>query len=185
MDANELKLQLAEVAGTWTAAIAVIVGGFFGVFQYLEHKAAVRVDRTMAFVERYHSDGLLMEARLKLSDSMTEKVDEINQLLMNDSIEPEELASKYHAKIISLIAEDDLSSSLEQILTFYEQIILCRELNLCDSSVAEEFFDTDGRGFVRTYYPYVCQLRNQWNNPRQFERVVAFYIDDSQSLCDR
>lgn len=182
-DPLEIKLQLAEVAGTWIAALAVVIGGIFGVFQYLEHKEAVRIDRTMAFVERYHSDGLLMEARLKITDSMNLHVDQLNKLLTNAEIKPEELANKYNQKIIKIVEEDVLHGPLEQVFTFYEQIILCRELKLCDAGVAEEFFDTDGRAFIRTYYPYICNIRAQWNNPAKYERVLSFYVVNSDSLC--
>lgn len=185
MDPQEIKLQLAEVVGTWIAALAVVIGGVFGVFQYLEHKEAVRIDRTMDFVERYHSDGLLMEARLKITDSMTSRVEEINQLLTDESVKPEELANKYNSQIILIVEKDELFGPLEQVFTFYEQIILCRELSLCDSAVAEEFFDVDGRAFIRTFYPYICQIRQQWNNPTKFERVVAFYVSNSETICQK
>ena len=183
MDPLEHKLQLAEVAGTWTAAIAVIIGGLFGVFQYLEHKAAVRVDRTMALVERYHSDGLLMNARLQISESMTLHVDEINRLLTNPDIEPDELAKYYSESIIQIVIDDALSGPLEQVFTFYEQIILCRDLNLCDGPVAEQFFDIDARSYVRTYYPYICSIRAKWNNPEKFALVVNFYTNNSEEIC--
>lgn len=52
MTNQETKLQLAEIAGTWVAALAVVIGGMFGIYQYMEHKFAIRVDRSMAFVER-------------------------------------------------------------------------------------------------------------------------------------
>jgi hypothetical protein len=184
VDPRELKLQIAEVAGTWLAAIAVVVGGLFGVFQYLEHKAAVRVDRTMAMVERYHSDGPLMSARLQITTSMTQHVEEIKTVLTDPAIKPEELALKYNESINHIIEQDALAGPLEQIFTFYEQIILCRDLNLCDDSVAEQFFDTDALGIVMTYYPYVCAIRAQWNNPEKYARVVNFYVANSQSICE-
>ncbi|GAB5380838.1 MAG: hypothetical protein Alis3KO_26940 [Aliiglaciecola sp.] len=183
MDAQEFRLQMAEVVGTWVAALSVVVGGIFGVFQYLEHKAAVRVDRTMAFVERYHSDGLLMEARLKITDSMTLNVDAINQLLTSPDIQPEQLPAQYNAHINKIVEQDDLFGALEQIFTFYEQILLCRELNLCDSAVANQFFDVDGLAFIRTFYPYICRIRQQWNNPSKFDRVLNFYVPKSGDIC--
>ena len=79
----EVKLQLAEIIGTWVAAVAVVVGGIFGMFQFLEHKSALRVDRTMAFVERYHANNLLVEARLKVTDVMARRVEDINKVLKN------------------------------------------------------------------------------------------------------
>lgn len=183
MEAQELKLQLAEVAGTWIAALAVVIGGIFGVFQYLEHKDAVRVDRSMAFVERYHSDGLLMQARLKITHSMTMHIDEINQLLTDASKSPDEISNQYTTLINKQIELETLSGHLEQIFTFYEQIILCRELKLCDSSVAEQFFDTDGRAYIRTFYPYICNIREKWNNPDKFNRVLNFYVRNNKNIC--
>ncbi|GAB2681221.1 hypothetical protein Q4574_19625 [Aliiglaciecola sp. 3_MG-2023] len=184
MDPQELKLQIAEVAGTWIAALAVVIGGIFGVFQYLEHKDAVRVDRSMAFVERYHSDGLLMQARLKITDSMTAHVDEINQVLTDPSIQPDNVAGQYKEFINRQVENDQLSGPLDQIFTFYEQIILCRDLTLCDDAVAEQFFDTDGRAFIRTFYPYICNIREKWNNPDKFDRLLNFYAGNGKSICD-
>lgn len=184
MDAQERRLQLAEIAGTWVAAITVVLGGVFGVFQYLEHKSAVRVDRTMGFVERYHSDGLLMDARLSITNSMNLHVDDINRLLTNSAIKPENLAKTYNDEINKIVEQDSLSGHLEQIFTFYEQIVLCRELILCDKPVAEQFFDTDAKAYIRTYYPYICAVRKQWNNPSKFARVVDFYIPNGGSICE-
>ncbi|GAA6184467.1 hypothetical protein [Aliiglaciecola sp. NS0011-25] len=184
MEPQELRLQIAEVAGTWIAALAVVIGGIFGVFQYLEHKDAVRVDRSMAFVERYHSDGLLMQARLKITDSMTSHVDNINQLLTDSTIKPENVASQYNDFINKQVEADALAGSLDQIFTFYEQIILCRELDLCDDAAAEQFFDTDGRAFVRTFYPYICNIREKWNNPEKYNRLLNFYAGNGNSICE-
>ena len=79
--------------------------------------------------------------------------------------------------------EEKLSGALEQLFTFYEQIILCRELNLCDDAVAQQFFDEDGLAFVHTFYPYICDIRAQWNNPEKFERVLDFYVQGSKTIC--
>lgn len=184
MDAQEFKLQVAEVTGTWIAAMAVVIGGIFGVFQYLEHKSAVRVDRSMAFVERYHSDGPLMTARLKVTESMSQHVGKINEMLTEPDISPDNLAKLYHSEIIKLIKKDELHGSLEQIFTFYEQIILCRGLNLCDAAVGEQFFDTDGRAFIRTFYPHICYIRDQWNNPEKYQRVLNYYVKNNSELCN-
>ncbi|GAC13796.1 DUF4760 domain-containing protein [Aliiglaciecola lipolytica] len=184
MTDQELRLQIAEVAGTWIAALAVVIGGIFGVFQYLEHKDAVKVDRTMAFVERYHSDGLLTEARLKITHSMASHVDDINQLLTNPEIDPNDIANQYNLQVNKFIEQDELAGYLEQIFTFYEQIILCRELSLCDPSVAEQFFDTDGLAFIRTFYPYICNVRKKWNNPDKYDRVLNFYVRNSANICE-
>ena len=50
MTEQEIKLQLAEVAGTWVAAVAVVIGGLFGIYQYLEQRFDVRVRAFTAFL---------------------------------------------------------------------------------------------------------------------------------------
>ena len=175
MTEQELKLQMAEIAGTWVAAIAVVVGGFFGIYQYLEHKSAVRVDRSMAFVERYHGNSMLVEARLKIIESITNKTEHIKKVLEDPNLEPEKIPDVYNTEILKLIKEDKLAGPLEQLFTFYEQIILCREMDLCEEEVSKQFFDADARDFISTYYPYICNLRQDWNNPNQYKKVTQFY----------
>ena len=175
MTDQEIKLQLAEIAGTWVAALAVVIGGLFGIYQYLEHKSAVRVDRSMAFVERYHGNSVLVEARLKINESMAKRTAQLNQILSNPALKPEDLQTKYDVEILKLINEDALNGALQQLFTFYEQIILCREMDLCEEQVTGQFFDTDAQSFVNTYYPYICNIRKEWHNPDQYQKVTQFY----------
>ncbi|MGJ8679903.1 DUF4760 domain-containing protein [Paraglaciecola sp.] len=175
MTDQELKLQLAEVAGTWVAALSVVIGGLFGIYQYLEHKSAVRVDRSMAFVERYHGNSMLVEARLKITESMSGRAVELNKILQVPNASPAKLQANYDKAVLNQIKEDKISGSLEQLFTFYEQILLCREMELCEEEVAKQFFDTDALGFVNTYYPYICNLRKEWHNPNQYKKITAFY----------
>ncbi|MFT4938757.1 MAG: hypothetical protein ACI88A_001786 [Paraglaciecola sp.] len=175
MTEQELKLQIAEIAGTWVAAIAVVVGGLFGIYQYLEHKSAVRVDRSMAFVERYHGNSMLVEARLKIIESINNRTEHIKQVLEDPKLKPEKISAVYSFEILKLIKEDNLAGSLEQLFTFYEQIILCREMDLCEEEVSQQFFDADAEDFISTYYPYICKVRKEWNNPDQYKKVTQFY----------
>tara|TARA_R110002167_G_scaffold38470_4_gene119834 strand:- start:1187 stop:1732 length:546 start_codon:yes stop_codon:yes gene_type:complete len=175
MTEQEIKLQIAEIAGTWVAALAVVIGGLFGIYQYLEHKSDVRVDRSMAFVERYHGNSMLVEARLKINESMAKRTAQLNQILKDPAIKAENLPAIYESEILKQINQDELVGSLEQLFTFYEQIILCREMDLCEEEVAGQFFDIDAQGFVSTYYPYICYVRKEWHNPKQYKKITQFY----------
>lgn len=177
------KLQIAEIIGTWVAAIAVVFGGLFGAFQYLEHKAAKRIDRSMSFVERYQSNNFLVSARLKISDSMNQHIPNINELLTDPELTADEVASIYSNEVVKIVESDQLTAELEQIFTFYEQIILCRDMELCDGAVTTQFFDVDAKAYIRTFYPYICNIRDEWNNPKQYERLVNFYVGNSAELC--
>jgi hypothetical protein len=181
MTDQEFRLQIAEVVGTWVAAISVVIGGMFGIYQYMEHKAAVRVDRTMRFVERYHGNSMLVGARLTITESMVLRAGQINQLLLDTEVTPDELSKRYDDLILQQVIEDKLAAPLEQLFTFYQQILLCREMELCEEKVAAQFFDTDAKGFVLTYYPYICNIRKEWHNPNQYRKVTQFY--SGKILC--
>jgi len=180
----EVKMQLAEIIGTWVAAVAVVVGGIFGIFQFLEHKSALRVDRTMAFVERYHANNLLVEARLKVTDVMSRRVEDINKVIENPDMAPDDLAKSFNAEVVKIVKEESLSGPLEQLFTFYEQILMCRKMELCEAEVAENFFDSDGQAFLLTFYPYICHIRSEWHNPEQYEKIMTYYIGENLEVCD-
>lgn len=107
------------------AALALVIGGLFGIYQCLEHKSAVRIDCTMAFVERYHGNSKLVKARLKINGSIAKRTAQLNKILSNLTLKPEDLQIMYDSKILKLVNGDALNGALEQLFTFYEQIILC------------------------------------------------------------
>ena len=177
------RMQIWGFIGTWVEVVAVVLASIFAVYQFLEHKSAVRVERSMAFVERYQDSGLIQEARIKITDSMSKQLPKINQVLTNQKLSAVELNSIYSTEIMLIVEQESLGSWLEYLFVFYEQILLCRELNLCDDSVAELFLDDDARHYVRTFYPYICHVRSEWNNPEAYAKVLGFYVKNEKKIC--
>ncbi|PCJ47023.1 MAG: hypothetical protein COA74_12495 [Gammaproteobacteria bacterium] len=183
MNNFDRKLQFAEVLGTWLAAITVVIGAMFGLYEYIEHKENLKVDRAFEFVTSYQSNEYLVKARLDISKVMEESLPAIYEILKNPKLTSAQLAEAYHLEIMKIIEQSKLSSSIEQVFTFYEQVILCRNMALCDETVLKNFFDNDAGTYTRSFYPYICTLRKKWNNPTVYERVVSFYIESSEELC--
>jgi hypothetical protein len=129
------------------AVLSVLIGDSFGIYEYLEYKSAACVVRSMAFADRYHDNKMLVEARLKITESMAKGSAQLNQTLQDPAIIAEDLSARYESEILKQINEDKLNGALEQIFTIYEQIIWCREIELCEEDVAIQFFDTDAQGF--------------------------------------
>ncbi|HKJ18634.1 MAG TPA: TIR domain-containing protein [Xanthomonadales bacterium] len=144
-----------------------------------------RVNRAMEFVDQYNGAGQLLDARNRVSEATNNGMDQIAEVLKNPDFSEQELAAAYSDTILSMVEEERLATSLEQLFKFYEQVLICREMQLCDEDVLAGFFDTDAGGFSRTFYPWVCQVRADWNNPDAFDRVMDFYLEgDSQTVCD-
>jgi len=185
MDSVDRKLQVAEVIGTWTAAITVIIGAVFGLYEYIEHKENLKVDRAFEFVTSYQSNEYLIKARLEISEVVEDSLPAIYEILKNPKLTPDELDKAYHSEIMKIIKQSKLSSSIQQVFTFYEQVLLCRDMALCDETVLKNFFDNDAGTHTRTFFPYICNLRKEWNNPKVYARVISFYIGSAEDLCQK
>lgn len=143
-----------------------------------------KVDRAMEFVDRYSADSLL-KARARVSEATANAMDSITAVLRNPDLTELELTQAYGDTILKMVAQENLSGSLEQLFNFYEQVLTCYEMKLCDEQVLTGFFESDAGGFSRTFYPWVCQIRADWNNPAAFERVLDFYLEgNSSTVCD-
>ncbi len=178
------KMQLAEVVGTWLAALTVVLGGLFGIFQFLDYKQTLRVERSMAFIDRYHDNEPLVESRVHIAEIMNRRLGEIVEVLQSEDLDQSELAAAYSAAVMGIVEEESLAGPLDQVFGFYEQILMCRELALCDDEVAASFFNTDGRAFVRSFYPHICHVRREWSNPEAYQRIWRFYGGGSSQICE-
>lgn len=183
MDKLERNLQIAEVVGTWLAAMTVVIGFIFGIYEYIEHKSALTVDRAFDFVTNYQSNEFLVKARLDVSTTIEQNLPAISTILKNPNLSTEELDKAYHAEIMKIIKQNNITSSLETLFIFYEQVLLCREMTLCDESILENFFDNEAGTSIRTFYPYICSVRDKWNNPKAHQTIVSFYIGNAEGLC--
>ena len=143
------------------------------------------VDRTMEFVDQYNSTGQILDARNRVSQATAGAMENLTSVLKDPGLSEQELARAYSETILQIVEEEDLRASLEQLFRFHEQQLICREMYLCNDEVAAGFFDDDTGDLVRTFYPWVCQVRSDWNNPGEFGRVMDFYLGEAgATVCD-
>ena len=57
---------VAEALNSWLGVMGIIFAGAYGLFEYIEHKQAVKVERSLAYVEKNRT-GMAGEARLFLN----------------------------------------------------------------------------------------------------------------------
>lgn len=145
-----------------------------------------RVDRALEFVDRYNSTGQLLDSRNRVSEATRNGMATITAVLKDPSLtDQQQLAAAYQRTILELVEAENLGGPLEQLFNFYDQVLICRDMQLCDDDVATQFFDNDAGDFSRTFYPWVCKVRADWNDPAAFARVLDFYIEgDSATVCD-
>jgi hypothetical protein len=144
-----------------------------------------KADRAMEFVDQFNGTEQLLDARNRVSEATASGINAIASVLNDPDLSEQELAQAYSDTILKMVEEEQLGASLEQLFKFYEQQLICRDMQLCDNEVLAGFVDNEAGGFSRTFYPWVCQVRADWNNPTAFERVLDFYLEgDSNTVCD-
>ena len=72
--------NIAEALNSWLAVLGVIVAGLYGLLEYIEHKQAVRVERSLAYVEKNRT-GSTGEARLFLSQLLAKNQQSLLDIL--------------------------------------------------------------------------------------------------------
>ncbi|MBL4603299.1 MAG: hypothetical protein JKY84_11165 [Emcibacteraceae bacterium] len=183
MNSREENLHIAEVIGVWVTVFTILIGGVFAVIQYVEFKEAQRIDRALEFIDRYQSNGYFIDARIRISQALDDNLPSISEILKNPDFNDDELSKSYNAEILKMVDKESLGTSLEQLFNFYEQSLMCKDMGLCEAIVLESFIDNDAGSYTRTFYPFICSLRKEWNNPDVFVRVTNFYIASSEELC--
>ena len=148
---------------------------------------AGQVDRAMEYVNRFNGTGQLLDAKNKISGATTRAIDELNSVLTNPEFEGRDdlLAQAYNSTILSMVEREDLGTSLELLFRFHEEQLTCRDMGLCDEPVTARFLDADAGDLVNTFYPWVCKIRSDFNNPEEFSGVMDFYLGErSLTVCD-
>ena len=73
-----------------------------------------------------------------------------------------------------MVASEKLSVPLQELVLYFDQLAACVKAELCDVGAVTSMMASQGRGFFRTYYPYICYLRKESNDQtvaRDFELV--------------
>lgn len=143
-------------------------------------------DRAMDFVDQFNSTGQILDARNRVSEATNKNMEAIAGVLRDPDLDEQQLAVAYNDAILQMIDEENLDTPLEQLFKFHEQVLICREMQLCDEQVISGFLDNEAGSFTHTFYPWVCRVRADWNNPTAFQRVLDFYVEgNSATVCDR
>lgn len=157
-----LMEYLQIVGGALAMASAIAAAGGF-----LITRNDLRVERTLRLFERFDSEALLaaqkdLAAISAKATSLVERIDESPGL---DGLSPEELGAQ-RAKLIVAAAyvktesgQDDLASSVGQVVGFFDGLNICVERAACDADTAHAFFDGYAVAFWETFGPVIAHER--------------------------
>ena len=173
---------IAEALNSWLGVLGIIFAGAYGLFEYIEHKQAVRVERSLTYVEKNRT-GNVVEARLSLNQLLAKNHQSLIDILSQPGQTPAELSKAYNDFVIQMAKSAETQRKLEISFSFYEEIAICVERELCDREVINSFFSDEARSLFNSFYPYVCSLRRQWKNDTVYLRTEKFYGQTATDVC--
>ncbi len=176
----EKSTPVIEHLRSWLGIGAVVCAGVLTPWEYVDLKQEKRVERTLAYVERYGDSGYVDSAIL-LDEAINDQHTKLAGLLQNKNLSTPELESGYSAIILDIFEDPQLRLAMNSVLRFHEELVQCVLNELCDREVAMSFFSNSTGDMLRAYYPYICDKRSKWNDPQAFELVEHFYLGESES----
>lgn len=152
-----------KLAGTLLAfatVVAIVIGGGFAVFEFRAHKHDRRVEQALELAREFNSPEV-WQARNRLNGAMDDGFAVLERVMADAQADP---ARAYETFILALVDEANLSGELNLVFGFLERVVTCVEARLCDRRAANDLFGKDAQVIFRQYHPYVCRLRDNWND---------------------
>lgn len=151
--------------------------------EYLDVKQEKRVERSLAYVERY-GDGDYANAAMMLDEAIDNQFAELNLLLSDTALSTAELGEVYGEFIMKLFKDTELRRAMNSVLRFHEELAQCISNDLCDREVSMSFFSNNVGDMLRTFYPYICDKRSKWNDPGAYQSIEHLYLGESETdIC--
>lgn len=145
----------SDVLATWVGIIAVISGGIFAAYEYLENEKASRVRETLAFVERF-SRSPIYEVRRRLDEAWYPNLAKLETALKTRTSD-----EQYTQFILDFIERKKLDADVREMIEFFRALAICTKNQICDERTAKSFFGDHAMSFYHLHYRYITYLRNK------------------------
>lgn len=168
---------ISDMLAAWVSILAAVFAGWWALTEYRGEIHKSQVERVLAYLHDFDSPEN-SASRTKLFQALQDQQHEIDAVLTNDKQPIEEINRLYSQLIVQTVDSGDRFADFLSVAQLLEEISLCVNKSLCDGETVQLFFLREGRGFVRTWMPYICKLRRDWNMP-EFESQAERYFNPS------
>lgn len=161
-----------EAIGSLIQAAALIIGGVFAMYQYLEYRADQRVSTALSYADRYYfDDGPVRDARITLEEVWTRERPDLDTAARAGN------QNAYAAFVLGVIGRHGLDDEVRETMRFFDAVSLCVSNNLCDADVIRSNLCYEARSFFQLNYVYFQRERRELAHPG--------YAADTGSLVTR
>lgn len=173
---------IADALKSWLGVVAILLAGAYSLLEYIEHKQAIKVERSLSYVE-YYRDSSTTEAKLFLNQLLADNHQKLVSVLNAKYDDEKNLNNSYNKFIVSITDKPSVQRNLEIAFSFFEEVAICVERELCDKQVINSFFSNDAKALFNSFSPYVCSLRQQWKNNTVYLKLENFYVKPDKDIC--
>ena len=175
MSIDRVKI-ISDIVATWVGLVGLLVGGAFGLVQYIEKEQADRVKATMDLHSRFNNS-VIFDLHKRLTSVWADRLDQLVSQTESAAVTPDGWP-KY---VNTVVLEERLGPEVAALVDFYEAVQICAENKVCDRSTAYAFFGVDARRFYLLHLPYIEQLRNKRKDLTYGRKLEAFVQQQTQA----
>jgi len=174
--------DIADALKSWLGVIGILFAGAYSLLEYIEHKKGVKVERSLSYVEHYR-DSSTTESKLFLNQLLADNHLALAKILNAEYENETALNNTYNKFIVQITDKPSVQRNLEIAFSFFEEVAICVERDLCDQQVINSFFANDAKALFNSFSPYVCSLRQQWKNNTVYLKLEQFYVQPEKDIC--
>jgi hypothetical protein len=150
---NRFK-TFTEIFVAWVGLLALGVGAWFAVVQYLDKEKGDRVKYTLDFLDRQGRDPV-SKARRSLVIAWGKHENELMALLKN----PKATSTDLKVLVLDVVDREKIVPDVFTMVDFYDGLQICVAREVCDSRTAQALFRHDAKAFFNLHRPLFLKLR--------------------------
>lgn len=169
--------ELAEKIEPWFRLVAAVVAALWALGEYRSRVAEGRVEKTLAYVERFHEDPV-GPAWQQIQDAWDAR--EKNTLALLAEPQSEQWKARWGKHVRDLVAEARLGSPIAIVVQFFHELQVCAEAGICDAAAARAFFKVQATEFYHQHYCYLLARRTELKDPA-FGAAIEWMAETASS----
>lgn len=158
MNLDRIKI-LTDIATAWLGVIALISGGIFAIYQYMQTEKASKVKETLGFLKDFN-EAPIFDARKNISMAR-ERNDELLDAALNKKPFNEQ---DYDNFILSYEKREGLLKDIYIVFDFFDMLQVCADKKICDVETVKLFFKDESCALFHQHYARVMVERKKRND---------------------
>lgn len=168
MKLDALK-TISDIVSAWVGLAAIVFGGSFAAYQYLEKESDDRVKATLELLDRYQKPPFI-DSRLRIEAAWQKYDTEYNAAISITPFKP----APFNQLVWRVTTDEKIFSDLQLLLGYFETVEICVRRAICDAPSAVSFLQRDARSLYNLHYAVIDAERSKRSDPSFASAVESF-----------